>query len=102
MEQQQILLKEGLALQVKHIFLQVDRSQKQQEASRAALDAASQNRDLNVRAYQDELVETQDVIEAQILESFMEAQYQKVLYDHAEARAHLDFVVGEEVVKLIR
>ncbi len=102
MEQQQVLLKEGLALQVKHIFLQVDRSQKQQGAARAALDAATQNRDLNVRAYQDDLVETQDVIEAQILESFMEAQYQKILYDHAEARAHLDFVVGEEVVKLIR
>ena len=102
LETQKILLQEGLALQVKHVFLQIIRAKDQQDASKAAMEAAEQNRDLNVRAYQDELVETQDVIEAQLMESFMMAQYQKILYDHIEARAHLDFIIGEEVHKLLR
>jgi len=102
MEQEQILLREGLALQIEDIFLQVIRAQKQYDASKAALEAAVQNRELNVRAYQDELVETQEVIEAQIMESFMQAQFEKVLFDHIESRLRLDLIVGEEVQKTIQ
>jgi outer membrane protein TolC len=102
LEKQQILLKEGLALQVKHLFLQLKRAKDQQDASKAAMEAAEQNRDLNVRAYQDVLVETQDVIESQLMESFMIAQYQKILYDHIETQAKLDFIIGEEVRKLLK
>jgi outer membrane protein len=47
-----------------------------------------------VRAYQEGLVETKEVIEAQLMEALMSGQYQKVLYDHVEARAKLDFLVG--------
>jgi hypothetical protein len=47
------------------------------------------------------LVETKDVIEAQLVESIMKATYQKALFDHIEGQAHLDFVVGQEVMKLI-
>jgi len=102
LEQEQVLLQEGLALQVEDLFLQVIRAQKQHDAAKAAMEAASENRELNVRAYQDELVETQDVIEAQIMESFMQAQYQKVLFDHVESRFRLDFIVGEEVRKAVQ
>ncbi len=56
------------------------------------MEAAGQNRELNVRAYQDELVETQDVIQAQLMESFMQAQFQKVLFDHIESRFRLDLL----------
>ena len=72
-----------------------------QEAAREAFQAARENRELNVRAYQDELVETKDVLEAQLTESFMEAQFLKSLYDHAESQYHLDFVVGKEVERLV-
>ena len=101
LEQEKILLKEGMALQIKHIFLRMVGAQKQQKANEEAAVTAQENRELNIRAYQDELVETQDVIEAQIMESFMKAQYQKSLYDHAQAQAHLDFVVGEQIKKVL-
>jgi outer membrane protein len=65
------------------------------------MQAATDNRELNERAYQSELVETKDVIEAQIMESLMQAQFQKVLYDHVEIRAKLNFVVGQEVNKFL-
>lgn len=68
--------------------------QEQQKASLAVCQSAKENRELNVRAYQDELVETKEVIEAQIMEALLAGQYQKVLYDHMEAQARLEFLVG--------
>jgi outer membrane protein len=100
-EAEQILLREGIALQVKDIFHRLNRTQGQHQASKEAMDAATENRELNERAYQNELVETKDVLEAQIMESFMQAQHYKVLYDHLETKAHLNYVVGQEVVKFL-
>ncbi len=63
--------------------------------------AATENRELNERAYRDELVEIKDVLEAQVMESTLEAQYQKVLYDHIEALAQLNLIIGAEVSQII-
>jgi len=101
LKEQQLLLKEGIALQVKYIFIQMMSAQQQKGSSEAAATAAEENRALNERAYQEEMVETKDVIEAQLIESLMMAQYRKSLFDNIEARANLDFVVGREVSSLI-
>jgi outer membrane protein len=99
--EQKVLLKEGLALQVKDAFLRLMKAQEQQQASKEALMAAKENRELNEKAYRDELVDTKDVLEAQMLESTLEAQYQKILYDHIEALAKLNLIVGAEVTQII-
>jgi len=101
LKEQQVLLREGLALQVKHLFIQLIKTQDQQASTESAAVSAEENRSLNERAYQEELVETKDVIEAQLMESLMKAQHLKTLYDHLEAQANLDFVVGKEVTALI-
>ena len=101
LKEQQLLLKEGIALQVKYIFIHMMSAQQQKVSSEAAATAAEENRALNERAYQEEIVETKDVIEAQLIESLMKAQYRKSLFDNIEARANLDFVVGREVSALI-
>ncbi len=101
LKQQQFLLKEGIALQVKHIFIQMMSSQQQKASSEAAAISSEENRSLNERAYQEELVETKDVIEAQLIESLMKAQYRKSLYDNLEARANMDFVVGKNILDII-
>ncbi|MRR06459.1 MAG: TolC family protein [Deltaproteobacteria bacterium] len=101
LKEQQVLLREGIALQAKHLFIQLIKSQDQQTSTGAAAVSAEENRSLNERAYQEELVETKDVIEAQLIESLMKAQHLKTLYDHLEARANLDFVVGKEVTARI-
>jgi outer membrane protein len=101
LKEQQVLLREGLALQVKNIFIKMISARQQKESSEAAASAAEENRSLNERAYSAGLVDTKDVIEAQIMESLMKAQYQKARYDHLEARANLDFIVGREVNDLV-
>ncbi len=99
LKQQQFILKDGLALQVKHIFIQLMSYQKQKASSEAAAIASEENRSLNERAYQAEMVETKDMLEAQMFESLMKAQYQKSLYNHLEARANLDFIVGQQLTE---
>jgi len=101
LSEQKILLREGIALQVKDALIQMARGQEQRQAMEAASQAADENRDLNERAYQEELVETKDVIEAQLIDSFMQASREKTLYDQIEAQARLEFVVGREIEEVV-
>ena len=96
LQHQEALLEEGIALNVKRTCFDLEKTQQQKDSTEEAYESAIENRRLNVRAYQDELVETKDVLEAQMFEALLAGQYQKVLYSHAEAEAKLAFVVGAE------
>ena len=96
------MLKDGIGLQIKDVFLRLEAARKQFRATQEAMKAAVENRDLNVRAYQNELVETEDVIRAQLLEALMSAQHYKVRYDHAAMQSRLAYVVGTEVLKQMK
>jgi outer membrane protein TolC len=101
LEHQKVLLSEGLALKVKHTFLTMMAAGKQRQGASAAMKAAVENRALTVRAYKQELLETKDVIEAQMTEAIVSAQYYGALYAHAEAQARLEMIVGREVRKVV-
>ncbi len=92
-----MLLSEGVALQVKHAFLMIARSQGQVKTMKEALATAVENRELNVRAYAQEMVETKDVIESQLMEFAMHVLYLKALYDHQLHTGSLEYIVGSSV-----
>jgi outer membrane protein len=94
LQHQRDMLKEGLSLQVRNACFDLSKAQDQQKSNLTALESARENRDLNVRAYQEELVETKEVIEAQIMEALLAGQYQKVLYDRLDTLARLEFLTG--------
>jgi outer membrane protein TolC len=94
LEHQRDLLRQGIALQIRNACFDLIKAQEKQKSGLEALKSAVENRELNVRAYQEELVETKEVIEAQIYEALLSGQYQMVLYDHLEVQANLDFIVG--------
>jgi outer membrane protein TolC len=98
----QILLKEGIGLMVKDALLSLNAAQKALGASEAAMQAAAENRDLTTRAYQSDLVDTQDVIKAQLVESLMTAQYLKNRFDHATLQAKLTLIIGSEIWKKLQ
>nr|WP_320013832.1 TolC family protein [uncultured Desulfobacter sp.] len=102
LKEEQLLLKEGIGLQVRDIILSLSAAQKSCDASGNALTAATENRGLNVRAYQVELVETDDVIQAQLMEAMMAAQHYKAKYEHVALLSRLDLTVGTEVLKQIQ
>lgn len=101
LKEQRFLLREGLGLQIKNLFLGLDAARKAHDATLAAMNAAIENRDLNIRAYQNELVETEKVIRAQLMEAMMCAQYYKNQYDHAAIQSQLSFVIGREISRQI-
>lgn len=98
-ESRQILLREGIGLQVRDTVLGLGAAAKRYQATLDAMNSAIENRDLNTRAYQNDLVDTEDVIRAQLMEAFMSAQHYKIRYDYAELLSRLNLVVGTEVVR---
>jgi outer membrane protein len=100
-KEEQFLLKEGIGLQIKDTVLALDAAQKTYQATLNAMTAAEESRDLNTRAYQNELVETADVIKAQLMEALMSAQHFKACYEHVALQSQLNLVVGTEVLKKI-
>jgi outer membrane protein TolC len=97
LKETQFLLKEGLGLQIKDLVLSLNAAAKSRQATLRALKSAEENRDLNTRAYQNDLVETQDVIRAQLMEALMAAQHYKARYDYVAILSQLSLVVGTEV-----
>jgi len=95
--QQELLLREGIALQMKHSFLKMSTSYKQFKILKNTIKTAHENRDLNTRAYQEDLVSTKDVIESQLFESFVKADYYRSLHDHFVSKASLNFIVGNAI-----
>jgi outer membrane protein TolC len=98
-KEEQFLLKDGLGLQVKDAFLGLVAAQKSHQATLDAMNAATENRDLNTRAYQSELVETEKVIRAQLMEALMSAQHYKACFDQVALRSQLDLLVGKEILR---
>jgi outer membrane protein TolC len=98
-KEQQFLLKDGIGLQIKDTVLGLTATQKAHQATLDAMQAAVENRDLNTRAYQNDLVETEKVIRAQLMEALMSAQHYKARYDHIALRSQLNLIVGTEVLK---
>jgi outer membrane protein TolC len=101
LKEEKFLLKEGLGLQIKDIFLGIDAAQKSHQATLDAMKSAVENRELNIRAYQNELVDTEKVIRAQLVEALMSAQHYKTRYDHVALKSQMNLVVGTEVLKQI-
>lgn len=100
-KEEQFLLKEGIGLQIKDIFLALKAAEKSYQSTFDAMKSAEENRDLNTRAYLNELVETEKVIRAQLMEALMSAQHYKTAYDHAALLSQLNLLVGSEMLRLI-
>ncbi len=102
LQEKKQLLKDGLALQLKQACLALKQSQQQNKHLKQAAKTSAENVDLNLRAYRNDLVKLQDVIQAQLMDSFTQAQYQKNLYDHLQAQAKLELIVGKAMKDLLK
>lgn len=99
LEEQQLLLREGIGLMIKDVILSLAAAARTCQATGKALESATENCDLNTRAYRDELVETEKVIRAQLMQALMTAQHLRARYDHLALQSRLNLVVGTEVWK---
>ncbi|QOY91936.1 TolC family protein [Paludibaculum fermentans] len=97
LKEEKLLLREGIGLQVRELFLSLEAASKTYQAAERAMVAARENRELTSRAYQNELVDTEKVIRAQLFEALMSAQFYKTRYDHVAIESQLSVVIGKEV-----
>lgn len=100
LEHQKIVLHEGLAVQVKVLYQKLIATQQHIASAQAALDAAQENHQLTELAYQADILEAQDLIEAQITEAIIEAQYHTVCYDHYQTHIQIEKLIGTEIERL--
>jgi len=100
LKSQRILLDEGMALQVKLQFLRIRSSGKQIKDSKSAFDFARENRKLHTRAYQQDLVETKDVIEAQLIESLAQSAYFRSRHALEIGLTSLEYLIGHNLEHL--
>ncbi|MGR9116563.1 MAG: TolC family protein [Gammaproteobacteria bacterium] len=100
LESQKILLDQGMALQVKQQFLRLRSASLQIKDTLEAYGYAHENRKLHVRAYQEELVDTKDVIESQIVETFTQGAHYRSKHALEMALTSLEFLVGQNIQTL--
>jgi outer membrane protein TolC len=101
-KEERFLLKDGIGLQIKDAFLGLEAAQKSYQATLDAMSAATENRDLNTRGYQNGIVETEKVIRAQLTEALMSAQHYKAAYDHIVLQSQIELLVGTELLKRLQ
>jgi outer membrane protein TolC len=91
---QKQLLETGIRTQVRTEYLGYLAALDELRSAEDGLADARENRELNLRAYEAELVETEDVITAQLLETMTKIRHRKALFDLAVSAARLDLVAG--------
>ncbi len=93
---QRELMRQGLALQVKNLFLKIQQLESQETISTSAVETATENRSLAERSYRNDLIEAREVFESQLMEAMMKARRHKLHFEHVATVAQLDQVVGKD------
>ncbi len=101
LEHQKILLHEGLATQIKILHQKLLATQQQLSSTQEALKAAQENHQLTNLGYQADLLEAQDLVEAQIIESIVQAQYHTLSYDHYQTYIQIEKLIGSEIERIL-
>lgn len=101
LKEKQLLLQDGLGLQIKGIVIELNAAAKTLQASTTAMRSATQNRELNMSAYESDMTEADKVIQAQVIAALATAQYRKSQYDEIALLSRLGTVVGHQVANLV-
>jgi outer membrane protein TolC len=94
-EEEKMLLHDAIILMIKEAYFNVKGASEQVQKILEAKKTAEENTSLTERAFQQDMAEASDLVEAQIMEALVSAQYQKVLYDHVDAQAKLELIIGK-------
>ena len=96
LEETEKLVRQKLAWGVKSLFARIETIEEKVAQARAAQAAAVESRELAEMAYTNDLAEAEDVFDAQVAEAEAIAMRLFAEYEHAEAVARLDSVIGRD------
>ena len=95
------MLQEGLALQVKHTFMQALSAQRRMAELHVASETAKENHELSERAYREELIEADQMFEALMIETLTRARRHRANYEITMARLQLDLIIGSKMAEYL-
>jgi len=96
-EHKEVLLKEGLAYQLKSIFISMGEKKDEIDILSRTKSSVIENVDLNKRAYQAEMIDTKDLIESQMMETMTNLLYYKNLHDLLLLKSQYDYLLASKV-----
>jgi outer membrane protein TolC len=94
LNEQKKLLTKGLSLKVQYLYNQIQTAAEKEKSSAEAVKSASENCELIEKAYFNDIMDLADLIEAQLTESMMKAQYSSILFEKVNAEAELQMVLS--------
>jgi outer membrane protein TolC len=97
MNEQKLLLEEGIALQLKNEFLKSSIGYEQVQTLKDAVNTAIESSDMNFKGYQYEMVEAEDLVQSQLMEVYVKSAYLKSVHDYMLSLATIDKLVGSKV-----
>jgi outer membrane protein len=96
-DEQKILLENAVALQLKNEFLTSTLGYKQINILKEAVATASENSELNLKGFEYEMVDARDLIQSQLTEAYIKADYLKNVHDYLLSLATIDKLVGQKI-----
>ena len=95
LDKQKEFLKKGLTTKLQYIYQKIKTAESKQASSLEALNSAAENRELIEKAYFNDIMELEDLLQAQLTEAFFKAQYQMTLFEHADYNAQLENLISK-------
>lgn len=94
-QSEKILLEEGITSQVKEVSINLDTYSRQINLLEEAIKEAEERRILARKSYEVELIDTDEIIDAQILEATTKMEYHQSLYNYNIFLARLRKLLGK-------
>jgi outer membrane protein TolC len=95
--EQKELLRKGITLKIQYLYNKMEAAKEREAASKEAMLSSSEDRDLVEKAYFSDIMELKDLMQAQITESIMKAQYQLIRYEGSQLEDEMQLVFAHEM-----
>lgn len=99
MAEKQVLVEQGLAAQLKHLFIQLEAANQQNSISEKASDFSQQHVALTEKAYQIGMSKAEDMVQASLLDAITQGNHLKAQHDAAYHQTEIEYFIGSEVQK---
>lgn len=96
MSETQILVEQGLAAQIKNLFIGLDAANQQTALSEKTLDFSRDYERLTNQAYQIGASKPEDMIQASIYSAVVEGSYLRAQHDSANSMAEIEYFIGSQ------
>jgi outer membrane protein TolC len=96
MSETQILLEQGLAAQIKNLFIGLDAANQQTVLSEKTVEFSRDYERLTEQAYQIGASKPEDMIQASIYSAVVEGSYLRAKHDSAYNMAEIEYFIGSQ------